>query len=61
MRDLFAEVQESVYHRREESGGASASQLASKAEYEKSVRTNRQGANGHPLPGTRMRTVRCDQ
>ena len=52
MRDLYHHVENTAYHRLEKSGGASAKQLAAKNEWEKSVRTNRAHANGHPLPGS---------
>jgi hypothetical protein len=58
MRDLYHHVENTAYHRLEKSGGASAKQLAAKNEWEKSVRTNRAHANGHPLPGSTMSAKR---
>ena len=54
MSDFYADVQRTAYHRSEKSGGATEKQLSGKNEYEKSVRTNRAGANGHPQPGSSM-------
>ena len=58
MQGLFCDVQNTAYHREEKSGGASAKELAGKNEWEKSVRTNRAHASGHPLAGSSMSTKR---